>query len=332
MCSILVTQVPQPRGREALRARIVEATALVVCERGYGDTTVTFVCARANLSRGTFYEAFDCLRECFLAIVDDGYMRARALIEQSFEEHRYWLDGVRGALASVLALLDDEPLLARMWVVETLAAGTWALERREHNVAALTSMIVEQWIGAEEPQLSPLFATGAMESVLGVLRIRLLSKSREPLLALLAPLMGLIATIYLGAQAATAEVERCETLIREMLAERDAQARRESSAEVEIPEGLHDRRAHRARGCLLYLAEHQGASNRQVARAVGISRDDQISTMLARLARMELLVKCQGPPGGPNAWSLSPYGLRVAQALGGTAESSERRGGREHRA
>lgn len=316
------------RKGEALRARIVQAMALVVRERGYEDTTVTRVCARANVSRGTFYETFDCLRECFLAIVDGGYVCTRALIERSFEEHRYWLDGVRVALASVLALLDDEPLLARMWLVETLAAGVWALERRERHIAALTSMIVERRVGAEDPHPSSLVAVGAMESVLGILRTRLLSKSREPLLALLAPLMGLIVTIFLGAQAAAAEVERCEALTGGMLAERNARAQRGRGAEVEIPEGLHDRRAHRARGCLLYLAEHQGASNRQVARAVGISRDDQISTMLARLARMGLLVKCQGPPGGPNAWSLSPYGLQVAQALGDTGESSEHWRGR----
>lgn len=60
-----------------------------------------------------------------------------------------------------------------------------------------------------------------------------------------------------------------------------------------------------SRSALLYLAEHRGASNRQVAIAVGISRNDRISTVLARLARMELLVKCQGPPGGQRVVALA---------------------------
>jgi hypothetical protein len=48
-----------------------------------------------------------------------------------------WQDGVRSALVSLLAFLDCEPLLARVWLIESLAAGAWALERRERDLAAL---------------------------------------------------------------------------------------------------------------------------------------------------------------------------------------------------
>ncbi len=38
--------------------------------------------------------------------------------------------------------------------------------------------------------------------------------------------------------------------------------------------------------------------------------------MLARLARLELIVKRAGSPGSANAWFLSAYGRRVIRAVG----------------
>lgn len=65
----------------------------------------------------------------------------------------------------------------------------------------------------------------------------------------------------------------------------------------------------------LDIARHPDASNRQVARPVDISSDTQISTLLARLAEAGLLLKRSARPGGPNAWSLTAEGRRVAEVL-----------------
>ncbi len=297
------------------RERLIDALVLVVYDHGYARATVTQVCARANLGRAAFYEEFESLQACFLAMMDEGYRHAHGLIEEAFAVEDSWQDGVRAALASLLGFFDREPLLARVWLVETLAAGAWALECRERHVARLTSAIVERWVTVEEPQPSPLAATGVMESVLGLLRAQLLGESGEPLIALLGPLMGLITVIYLGAQMVPAEIERCEALTREILASSVPYKEWVGSEKVEVPAPIRDPRAHRARACLCYLAEHPGASNRQVARAIGIVRDDQISTTLARLMRMDLLVKHRGRSGGPNAWSLSLMGEQVVRTL-----------------
>lgn len=295
------------------RARIVDAMVFLVEERGFGGVTVGGVCARARVSRGSFYEVFDGLRDCFLAVIDDGYQRARALIAQAFEREEYWLDGVRAALASLLALFDDEPLLAWVWFVETLAAGAWALERRERHVAALTRMIVERWPIREDAPSVPLAAAGVMESVLGIIHTRLLTRRNEPLIGLLGPFMGLIAAIYLDASSAAAQIEQGEALAREIIAARPLQPG--MAGDAPIPDTLRDPRAHRARECLLYLSAHPGASNREIAEAAGIARQAQISRLLARLSAQGLLTKHPGRPGGPNAWSLTSLGARVSRAL-----------------
>ncbi len=297
------------------RARVFDAMVSIASDRGFAGTTVTAVCARARVSRGTFYELFDDLEDCLLAVIDEGYLRAHTLIAQAFERERSWREGVREALVSLLALFDEEPRLARVWFVETLAAGSWALERRERHVAALTAMIVERWPLPRHTQLNPLAAPAVMQAILGLIHTHLLTRPEEPLVGMLAPLMGLITALYLRPRSAAAEIQCAEALSRSLLAERRPQARSGDSSSVQIPGLLRDPRAHRARSCLLYLAEHPGASNRQIASAVSIARHDQISTLLARLARIGLLVKREGPPGHANAWSLSPHGLQVAHVV-----------------
>lgn len=301
---------PPSRARE----RILEAVVLVVDERGYAQTTVTAVCARAGVGRGAFYQTFDGLQECFLAMMDDAIAHTYALIERAFSEHTHWQDGLRAALAAMLTFFDEYPHLARVWLVETLAAGRWALQRRERLVAALTGMIVERWPLGDTQFSDPLTAASAMESVLAMVRARLLDEGQEPTIGLLVPMMSLITTIYLGPQEVAIEAGRSATLVRELLVA-DCGRSTWQGPRVEVPDVLCHPRAHRLRACLRHLAEHPGASNRQIATGAGIARDDQISTALARLSRMGLVLKRSGRPGGPNAWSLSTLGQQVAAAL-----------------
>jgi AcrR family transcriptional regulator len=305
------------------RARILDAMVRVVYERGYGGASVSSVSARARLSRRTFYELFEGLEECFLEVLDEGYWQASALIAQAFEEReRSWVDGVRGALAALFGFFDREPAFAYVLLVEATAAGSRARERREQHMAALTSLIEDRWGRDRHPH--PLVPTGVMAALLGVIHTHLVTTRREPLITLLGPLMGLVTAPYLEPRLVTREIERGNALAWRLQARRAEHRPRSSRAPVKVPALLRDPRAHRARACLLHLAEHPGVSNRQLARGVGIARDTHISTLLARLRRAELVVKHSGRPGYPNAWSLSTHGLRVANVL------QLRRPGAEH--
>lgn len=298
------------------RARILDATVLVVREQGYSGASITSVSAAAGVSRRTFYETFEGLEDCFLAVLDHGYWQARMLISEAFEQEGRWQDGVREALAALLSFFDGEPALAYVLLVEAAAAGPRARERRERHIVSLTSLIEEHWGESEEPRSHPLRSAGVMASLLGVLHTHMVTGREEPLLALLGSLMGLVAAPYLDRRQVAHEIACAETMARELLtcAERSQPNHRRPGA-VELPDFLRNPRAHRARACLLYLAEHPGASNRQVAEMVGIARHTHISTLLARLAGAGLLYKATRSPGRANAWSLTSHGVRVAQAL-----------------
>jgi hypothetical protein len=67
----------------------------------------------------------------------------------------------------------------------------------------------------------------------------------------------------------------------------------------------------------LFVAEHPGASNREIALGAEIKDEGQASKLLARLASMNLLAKRSPGPGKPNAWRLTPHGEKVLEAVRG---------------
>src|SRR6202042_589147 len=108
------------------RARILQATVEVVAEQGYARASVGQVVARARVSRRTFERLFKGLEDCLATVFDLGLERTIVLVGEAFEREETWQDGLRMALASLLLFLDREPLLTRVWLVESLAAGPWA--------------------------------------------------------------------------------------------------------------------------------------------------------------------------------------------------------------
>jgi AcrR family transcriptional regulator len=299
----------------ARRARILDAMAKLVGERGFAGASVGLVTARAKVSSRTFYELFESREDCFLAVMDEQTERAAALVRYAFERESSWRDGLRAALTTLLVFLDSEPVLARVWLVEALAAGSWALERRANNISRLTSQIIAAWELPDGWQPPPLAAEAAMTSVLGVLHNHLVTASPEPLISLLGPLMGVITRPYLDERAVKREIERGEQLANEIQAGRPWPLPAAVGAGAEIPRFVAHPSAHRARQCLLYIAQNPETSNRQIADGIGVNHLGQASTLLARLAGLGLLEKEQALPGGANAWRLTADGVRVTEAL-----------------
>lgn len=286
--------------------RILAAAVVVVCAEGYAATTVGAVCARARVSRRGFYACFDGLEDCFLAVLDDGYRQVSFAIETGFSRAGDWREGMRLALAELLLLFDRRPEHARVWLVEARAAGAWALARHAENLELLLGQVVERWPVPEGVVAHPLAAAGVIESVLAIVQKRAVIAPQEPMIELLGPLMGLVAAPYLDERAVAVEIDRACELARQL----QVSSGRGSSPEqhLVVPALLSDPRAHRARATLVFIGSHPGASNRQVADALGISGHTQVSALLARLRRDGLVHTREARPGHPNSWSLTAYG------------------------
>jgi len=314
---------------ERQRTRILEALADEVVEREgpIGTVTVTHIIARAGVSRRTFYELFVDREACLLAALDLGVQRAAARMQPAFAAESRWRDGVRVALAEFLGFLEDEPNLGRLCVVHTLGGGAEVLRRRTEVLKQLWQAVdrgrKESPAGHAQP--SPVIAEGVVGAVLSVVHTRLQAQNGQPLMQLYGPLMSIIVLPYLGSSVARRELQRPAPKLR-------TRTRSMSAAQPgAAPEDPGVRLTYRTVRVLTEIAEHPGASNREVAERAGIVDQGQISKLLARL-QAEALIANMGEGttrGAPNAWRLTERGehaLRTSGSLSPEPEGLSRSG------
>ncbi len=349
---------------EIQRARILAAMTEVAAERGAGNVTVAHVVSRSGVSRRTFYELFDDREACFLAAFDDALQRIAVRVVGAYGSetrpdsktgpnsktgphsrtpHRGgrpkghtlwgagrqagWRDRIRGGLAELLEFLDEEPQVGRLCIVESLAAGPRALERRARIVADLKEALEE---GRAELKATPppMTAEGVVGAVSSVLHARLAEPAprggasasasgsgsgftagpgSESFAELLGPLMGMIVLPYQGAAAAAREIERP----RPTRPPRPRATSRDPLRELEM------RLTYRTVRVLLAIGQAPGASNRGVAEASDVEDQGQISKLLARLKTLGLIENAGAGhlSGEPNAWHLTAKGQQVAGAI-----------------
>jgi AcrR family transcriptional regulator len=305
------------------RARILTATTQAADAQGVANLTVADVVTRAGVSRRTFYEIFRDCEDCLLAALEDTVARASARVLPAYGAERSWRRRIRVGLVALLAFFDEQPSIARLLVVEWLAAGPRALERRQRLLAQLASAVDEgrgaRPGGAAVPELTAECVVGGVASVLHARLLESRSGAGRGtrsaagdggphLVGLANLLMAMIVQPYLGAAAARRELEQA-------LPETPAEDRRERAPE-DVLSGIKMRLTYRTMRVLAAVAANPGASNRVIARAADVGDQGQISKLMMRLRKLGLLENRSAPvKGEPNAWVLSATGEQVERML-----------------
>jgi AcrR family transcriptional regulator len=129
-----------PRGRHNLsrsdvarrqRGRMLRAFAEVLTERGYADTPVAAIIERAGVSRETFYQQFGSKQECFVAALEEAIGRlATSLTAVMNGTTGTALERYDALLTGYLDTVAGQPDIARLFLIETYAAGPDAMRRR----------------------------------------------------------------------------------------------------------------------------------------------------------------------------------------------------------
>ena len=345
-------EVDRSGGRDGVaeiqRARIIAALIAVARERGASRVTVAHIVTRSGVSRRTFYELFEDREDCFLAAFDLAVRSAAQRVLPAYDAPGRWRGRIRAGLGALLAFLDDEPGMGALCVVEALAAGPAALERRARVVQALIYAVDEgrgEASGGAHP--TPLTAEGVVGAVLAVLHARLAGGDEGPsraggarengtvagpradgsrgrsvardggrcerapsMTGLLGPLMGMIVLPYQGQATAARESARPTP-----------QRRRAARIEGDPLRDLDMRLTYRTVRVLLAISElgrrDQGPSNRQIADASGVQDQGQISKLLARLEHLGLISNNGrgAARGEPNVWSLTHRGEVIERAI-----------------
>jgi AcrR family transcriptional regulator/DNA-binding MarR family transcriptional regulator len=313
--AVLPLDAPRVQVDEIQRSRLLVAAAAVIDELGYEQTSVSRITRRARVSRRTFYELFGNREACFVALLDEVAGRVARELAAAGLERLGWRERVRGGLWAILSFLDGEPVLARICVVQALHGGPVAVECRERILARLATVLDEgRREGLRGEECTMVTAEGLVGGALGVIYARLRSGDRRPLTGLLDELVGMIALQYLGARAARRELQRPAPPALRPAPSRSGQGpRKESDPLGEVPMRL----TYRTARVLECIAELPLASNRTIADHAGISDPGQISKLLRRLERLDLVVNTGGghQSGEPNAWELTAQGSEVARRL-----------------
>jgi AcrR family transcriptional regulator len=296
------------RVSEIQRARILVAMAEVACERGAGDVSVGHVVERAGVSRRTFYELFDGREDCFLAAFDEAVARAGGYVGNGYDPEVGWAENVRSGLAALLAFLEHEPALGRLAVVESLAGGARALERRRHVIDRIVTVVDsgrKSMNGGSSA--TALTAEGVVGGVVSVIHGRLVSGDNRRLADLVNPLMSMIVLPYLGPQEARKQLEQPVESARSPI----------QPANGNPLKHLDMRLTYRTVRALSAVAANPGSSNRVIGDVSGIDDQGQVSKLLTRLERLGLVENARTGrvKGATNAWGLTERGKEVASVV-----------------
>ena len=175
------------------RLRLLRAMTAVVARKGYAGAVVADVVAEARVSRKTFYEQFADLHDCFLAAYDAciDVLRERLLVARDPELPAG--ARLRQVIDAYLALMDDEPAIARTCLVESYAAGDETAERRMRTSREFAALLAEAHHemlehGASGAPLDPVDYEIIVGSVIAAVTSRVHTRDPQPLTELAAAL------------------------------------------------------------------------------------------------------------------------------------------------
>jgi AcrR family transcriptional regulator len=186
------------------RERILNSLAVVCAGKGYPATTVEDVTAHAGVSRRTFYDLFADKEACFLEAYDMIVERAFGEVGAAFAAGGpNWPGRIASGMRALIELFAAEPALARLVIVEALAAGGRALERRDTALTRFAAFFEEGRAGLPATLHNPeLLTQGVIGGLYEALYRVILEGQTEHLVDLLPDLVYCALVPYIGHLAA----------------------------------------------------------------------------------------------------------------------------------
>jgi AcrR family transcriptional regulator len=121
--------------------RIMDALAELTAEQGYEATKISDIVKRAGVARKTLYDNFEGKEEVFLAAFDAARDEVlRRVKEGSADPDAEWQERIEGGLAAFLGFVAEQPILARMCMLEALSATPETSRRYEDAYETLVEL------------------------------------------------------------------------------------------------------------------------------------------------------------------------------------------------
>jgi AcrR family transcriptional regulator len=202
---------PEPVSRSASaadqRRRILEATADLVAEQGYAETTIEQIIRRARVGYATFYKHYADKQEAFLALLDVAVERTAYVVEEAYDrEDGPWPDKVGAGLGALLEQVAAHPNVARACLVEAPTAGPEAAARHEAALKRFAPLLRPgRELNPRSDKLPDSLEDTLTGGVLWVINQRLIAGEEAKLRALLPESLEFLLRPYVGEDIAARE-------------------------------------------------------------------------------------------------------------------------------
>jgi AcrR family transcriptional regulator len=190
------------------RRRILAAVAEATAASGYAETSVEEIIACAGVSRRTFYEHFKNKHEAFLAAYDEAAGQVLAQVVSAVDKAEGFAGRTGAGLGALLGFLAADPSVAHMCVVEVMAAGPDALERRASSMRMFATLVERYASETLDSHVPFLTAETIVGGIYEVVYARVLGGTTGELPSLLPDLAYSVMLPYLGQTAAIEERRR----------------------------------------------------------------------------------------------------------------------------
>jgi AcrR family transcriptional regulator len=294
----------QSYGLPSQRDRLVAAMGELTAELGWSAVGVHHVCQRAGVSRRTFYDIYVDREGCLADTHEEAFGRLTEHVEAAVRDAgSEWEDRAVAATQALLGAWDADRVLAHLCLVSSIGAGADTRALRSAAIGRLARLLT----GA--PEVAVLGELTLTSAIGGVWELALRALSEDPDAAI-ADLGGV--AIYL--------------MLSPFVGRRQAAARaagRGSCAPAYVTRwtptvvGDSDERGllvtELTGQTLRYLNGHPGAANIDIARAVDVRHESQMSRHLGRLERAGMVARRK--EGRANAWRLTARGEEAARTL-----------------
>jgi AcrR family transcriptional regulator len=313
-------RTPQP---ELQRARLIASMTALSRERDWHGLSVDRVCEHAGMSRRTFYGHFVDAEDCFASAIEDALERLWVEVaEQVDAAGDDWAEQVTVAITTFLAALELDRPRAWMAIMEPLYGNGRARAARQVVVDRFVALL-ERGPADEDGDRVPANTAAGTVGGLWELALQHVSGGEDAvgIDEAAGSAIFLALSPFVGRHEAMRHAygARKPSAVAAVARERAVAEEAAPALDGEIADALR-RLTELAAAALRHIATHPGSGNVEIADAIGVAHESQMSRLLRRLADDGLTDSRR--EGRSHAWGLTERGAAVAARL--AAEEGKR--------
>lgn len=170
--------------------RLIAGVAESVRNLGYTETSVASIIRIAGVSRETFYQIYDSKLACYLDAFDVIAAVLADHMRRESDSAATPLQRIDSAISTYLSVIAAEPAFARLFLIESFAAGPEAMRRRDRVQHEFAESMIDILGLAPDDDAGRFVCRLITAAVASMITNAVLDEDPQAILGLHAPLMS----------------------------------------------------------------------------------------------------------------------------------------------